>query len=530
MNQLNVLKMKQRFLDFLSDLIKYRYSILLILIANFVCYSYLFTEHIFTNHTVPEIYRTIFPSFVTNNYGRWMSDIITTIGGGVGVQPVGMLISTFVIIINAFLITKIFGLNDPKWFVFTGLILTLAPERFDIITFSSVVCVHAFADFFVLIGIYQVVYNRSFLKRIIIPIVMFIFALACTQIKLPFILLMLECSLLLKWIILNEDEKIKNKKIINDIIVVFVIAILSIGLYYLTFKLIIILITCQRLSYQNNLQEILFQFINSYKDFWEYFTLKSSYLPNFLQALPFVIISIALGCLISWLYKREWLMILFSVVIVLSIPIVMNTIYILNTHSGSGGRFVMHYSYFLVICILIIVKKTSLLSNQRRIWPQRIIILFSIILIYFSSIFSLQRTNYFFHKGKQEELLVQRVLSRVELKIPDLYSNTYSLIVIGHPKIITPGWFFPKNIEKAPFAHFSTNLFEIYRQPEIFNYFLGTQTFHFASKSDFNLVLPLIKSSDVWPSETSIIVQNNIVVIIFEKYHEGIATTWSVGN
>jgi hypothetical protein len=521
--------MKQKLTNALNDLLEYKYGIIFIFTINLICYFYLFSEHIFTNHTIPEIFFTPMPSNVTFYYGRWMSDFITTLFGGVGIQPVSMFISTIVIIVNAFLLIKIFKINNWKWFIITGLILTLAPERFDIVTFSSVMHVHAIADLFVLVGAYFLLNYQSVLQKIVIPTIMFLFAIACTQIKLPLILLMIAVGLLLKWIYFDKKESLTTRNLLIDVGIAILTVILSSGIYYITYKSLTIPKSANflRHDYRNGIKEMAFQIIGSYKNFYCYYTNANSYLPRFLSVIPLIIICISIGSLTHKFFKKNWLIVIFSTLILLSLPVILNSVYIIDSQSGQGGRFLMHYSYFLLICILFTAKYIKLLPTIKELWSKRVLVLMAVILIYFTAILSLQRTNYYFHKGKQEELVIQRVLSRIESKVPNLYSQHYNLIVFGYPTIQNSDQFIMKNTQNAPKAHFSSHFFEIYRQPQILNYFLGNYTFVYPNKSDYELIMPLVESMEPWPSENSIIVKDNVVVITFEKFHKDIEQTWT---
>jgi hypothetical protein len=510
---------------------KYKTEILIVLFVNIICYFYLFTEHIFTNHTIPEIFATPFPSYVTKIYGRWMSDIITNILGGVGIQPVGVLISTLFTVINATILMKIFRTESKALFAIAALLLTLGSERYDILCFSSVSYVHAIADFFVLLGTYFFLDGNTKTKKYFLASLLYIFAIACTQIKIPFIFLMIGIGIIYKTQQNTSNEKSNRQLLLNLILTGSFLIISSLAVYYVTYSICIPggITTSGRHDYRNTIPEILNQIKQSYPLIISYYSKTNSYLPNIFSFLPLLTIIASFTCILYKSFKKSVLIFLISLLILSCLPILMNIIYIINIRSGAGGRFYIHYNYLLTISALILLKTIKEFKNP-SIWKYTYWggLTIAMIIIYFSGTLALQRTNYYYHKGKQEEMLIQRILTRIEPKLDLTATNRYSLIVIGRPKTINQNSFINKNIDHRISAHFHSNSFEIYRQPQILNYFFGQDIFNHANKNQAKSLVPIFEQMEPWPSDNSIKVIDNTVIVSFEKYFEGVTMTWTI--
>ena len=124
-----------------------------LLVLQFITYGYFFTTLIFTNHTFPNSWVFLYPSYKTLGEGRWFADIIFWLQGGSGVQPFQMSVAVALQSLNGLLFARFLGLEKRLDVSLAAAFLCLYPAFLDYYSFAMDHISFVIGDTFALIGI-----------------------------------------------------------------------------------------------------------------------------------------------------------------------------------------------------------------------------------------------------------------------------------------------------------------------------------------------------------------------------------------
>ena len=78
--------------------------IALLVVLQFAVHHAFFTYFVFTNHSLPNVFVTPYPSYRTLSEGRWLADIVIWLQGGAGVAPLLMFLAATLQAANGFVL------------------------------------------------------------------------------------------------------------------------------------------------------------------------------------------------------------------------------------------------------------------------------------------------------------------------------------------------------------------------------------------------------------------------------------------
>ena len=153
------------------------------------------TSVIFTNHTLPNAFYWTYPSFRSQNEGRWFADLILLIVGGNGNQFLQTIIGSIVQSINGLLFCDLFGVRGTAKRLLLTLIVCLHPVVLDYMSWTADYVGFALGDACVLIGFLVIAQVKQLAYRVILASLSFLFALAVYPPKISLIVVIALCFL-----------------------------------------------------------------------------------------------------------------------------------------------------------------------------------------------------------------------------------------------------------------------------------------------------------------------------------------------
>ena len=152
------------------------------------------------------------------------------------------------------------------------------------------------------------------------------------------------------------------------------------------------------------------------------------------------------------------------VVVLLVIPIVLRGSYIINKYSWENvGRMVSANGYALLFFLS--------LALQVK-WMKKLVVGLLVVFLYLFVVVGTQESNAAAIKTIYDLSFINRIVSRIESVAEDLHQKKYALVVAGHYPDF-PRSRYVKSSNRSNQPHVRTFAFEVYRQPEILNYFFG---------------------------------------------------------
>lgn len=498
---------------------KYAGVLALLIVLQIITYSYFFTLPIFTNHTFPNSWLFPYPSYMTRSEGRWLTDFIIRLQGGSGVQSFQMYVAVMVQSINGILFARFLGLKKPLEVLLAGAFICLYPAFLDNYSFNKDHIAYTVGDTLALLGILYCKNTVNSAKNAFITSFFFMFTLACYQPKIGFIGLLCICYLILYITHSNEHHPFSLKETLREIAYIFCVFFGGCLLYYISIKFVITLNSSKRTNI-NSIPEIFGTTFRSYGTFLRYYTVESDYLPKLLRFLP--ALGISLGCL-ALLQKAKRRKNLAAVtlvtVLLLLIPIVLRAPWIINKFTEEyAGRLSFANGYALLFFL-----SSALQVEWLNLFVRWILMGF----IYFFIIVGTQESNATAFKTIYDVNMINRIVSRIETVVDEVYQKKYALVVIGYyPDFQRSRYVKAPNKKNSP--HVSSFAFANYRQTEILNYFLGKNVFHRPTVAQKEKAIASAQERRPWPAKESVyILEDDVVVLLLEKYSNKSKITWT---
>ncbi len=204
------------------------------------------------------------------------------------------------------------------------------------------------------------------------------------------------------------------------------------------------------------------------------------------------------------------------------IPVVLRASYIINHNSwSSAGRITYAYGYALAFFAAGALQGPKL---------RRATVGLLSVFVYFFIVVASQESNAAALKTMYDVNMINRITARVESVAADLYGAKHALVVFGrypefaHPKYVRYRNGYPGRVHVQSFA------FEVYRQPDILNYFLGRDVFRHPTPEQLEKAIASVQTRAPWPSNEAVFEVDGMVVVLMEKYRPDIARTWTTGQ
>lgn len=110
--------------------------ITLLVVLQYAVHHAFFSYFVFTNHSLPNVWTTPFPSYRTLSEGRWLADILIWLQGGAGVAPLLMFLAATLQAINGFVLAHAAGVTRRLDMTLVAALLCFYPAFLDYFSFS----------------------------------------------------------------------------------------------------------------------------------------------------------------------------------------------------------------------------------------------------------------------------------------------------------------------------------------------------------------------------------------------------------
>ncbi len=497
-----------------NEIRKYRRYAILLFIATFVAYSYIYTTIIITNHTIPNSFPYKYPSFKTYVEGRWAADIFIQLTGGFGNQATQFLLAILIKAVNAIMFIRIFGIDRSVIFVICGLALALHPAFLDYYSFTVDSATFEAGDSLAIFSIIIISLPINRAIRIGGAAILVLFCLAMYQPKLA-----LCAVLLLLWGLagLRHDEVTAGvRPVLHRLIDGGLALLIGVLLYYVSVNLTVKLDMNER-NHINSLAVMVTQFVASYGEVASDFSRRIDYLPKPLTFLPGLCLLLGFAVLLVEAGRRGITAFALAVAVMMLLPVAMQVSYVINDGTWiNSGRILTSHGYILCFALA-----TTMAAPATRHLGTMI----GVILVFFFFVVANQESNAAALKTIFDVEKMNRIVARIESTVPDLSRGNFALVVIGE---------LPLNRDQQPkrFANrlygsqFATETFISYRQTELVNFLLGRNAVGRPDSTEIAMAIADSRTRQPWPAPDSVFLLNRVIVVLLQSYAPEIPLTW----
>lgn len=492
---------------------------IVLMLLQITAYSYFYTTIIFTNHTFPNAWLYPYPSFKTWGEGRWLADLIILAQGGSGVQSFQMIFATALQALNGILFAHILGLRKKYAILCIAATLCLYPAFLDYYSFTVDHVTFVLSDTFALLGARAFIRNDERWRRIIYALPLFLLAIASYQPKIALVSF-LACSILLLRV--TQTPKMVEgvspvRSAILDVLAMAMTVSVALGLYWLTTKLLLTADLGARVNI-NTPHRAIAEILASYAHTIAAFTKNADGIPPMLQFIPAlgIVVGVMVALIKAW--RIDVRVFVIALVILALIPIALRASYVINSSSWQGsGRIIAANGYCLVFFLALGFRMKLL-----RVISAAVVT----ICLYFFVVLATQESNAAAFKTTYDINIINRIIARAEMTLGEPIANSQALVVAGHyPRFDRTQYV--RNTYGYQHAQVHTRALEVYRQPEIFNFFIGKSVFRQPTKAEVDRALESMRDKAPWPSRESLYMVDNIIVIMLEPYRVGMPVTWA---
>jgi hypothetical protein len=482
-------------------------------------YSYLFTTPILSNHALPSVWVDPYPSYTTLLEGRWFADIIKLLLGSSGVQPVQMAVAAALQIVNAFLLAALLGVRRQLHILVIALFLAAHPAFLDYYAFTLGHVWFVAGDTLALLGVLAL--DRVRPRRVGVPlsILCLVLSLATYQPKVALI-----AVLLLMWCLLGLTPRTAGAALDRPAAAAesrglqrLLLALLAAGpavLLYAASALLIVTLGSTVRTHLNGMGAILHQTVASYPEVYADFTSRIRYLPRAIRVLPLLVVALGAAALLRRTPRSGWPACL---LLLLLFPPALRASYIVNDETWvAAGRILSVHAYFMVFFIA---------SGWSAPALRPLMTAAACIIIYFFALVAMQAVNATAMISIFDQSKINRIVTRMESVVPDLYDVPRSVVVIGNLAYAPrqefsgyAGWPYGNNLATEAFAD--------YRQAQMLDFFLGRHILAPPTSAQVAAVLAGATGHRPWPAPDSVYLQDGVVVVLLQPYAPGVSVTW----
>ncbi len=492
-----------------------------LLVLQFVTYTYCFTSLIFMNHTFPDSWVYPYPSHQTWAEGRWLADAILLLQGGSGVQPFQMALGVALQTVNGILFARFVGLERRLDTTLAAAFLCLYPAFLDYYSFPTQHITYTIGDTFALLGILYCKHTHPSGIHAATSGALFVLTLATYQPKIALVGLLCVCYLAMRITETNGGRSFSWKETMLATGYVGCVLLGACLVYFLSTKLTITADVDERRAYLNSLSEMVIAIRASFGKTLLYYTIGADYLPRPLRFLPSL--GIALGCfaILRKAYRKSVGAVAVVVALLLLIPVVLQASYIINKNSWvHAGRIVFVNGYALLFFL-----SCGFQAQKTR----KLTLGIATACLYFFIVVGTQESNAAAFKTVYDINMINRIGSRIETVVEDLYERKYALVVAGHyPEFARSRYVRMPNVRNE--AYIRRFAFAGYRQEQILNYLFGKNILRRPTPAEMDKALASVRGRRPWPSGESVYVVDGVVVVVLEKYRPDMPLTWTSGH
>lgn len=493
---------------------------LLLILLQVATYSYFYTTLIFTNHTFPNTWLQSYPSHRTLFEGRWVADLIVAAQGGSGVQSFQMIIATMLQALNGILLARFAGLNGKRAIFCIAAVLCMYPAFLDYYSFSIDHVTFVLGDTLALTGAFCFLKCRKVWTRIGGSALFFLMSIAAYQPKVSLVSF-LACSALLLRLLKTAEPKPANfsmRDAIFDALSLVVAVVVSLGLYWLTSKIVVTADASTRL-HLNTLGDIIREMFSAYPKTFIYFTSVSTGIPSSLRLLSAFGIVLGVAAVLLQAWRKHALAVLLAIGVLALMPIALRATYVINNLSWpDAGRLLVANGYCLAF-FLGLGFRTKIIRAGSSVA--------AIICLYFFTVLATQQSSAAMLKTTYDLNFINRIVARSESVLGRLGGPPRPVVVAGsYPDFNQLRHVRYSNGQST--ACVSSHAFPGYRQSESLNFFLGQDILRHPTADEVSRALESMSHKEPWPSEESVyLLDGEILVILLEPYRLGIPTTWT---
>jgi len=460
--------------------------ILVAVISGVALNAYIF-ETIYTNHIIPNIYFDKYPTYRTTGEGRWLADILRTIFGRD--QIAQNIIALLLHVVNGLMIVRLLRVQGNFNAVLLVMSYALFPSFIDYYVFSSDAVGFVLGDTLVIFAALAVDRIHTNWRSVFIGGLCIFLSISTYQPKIS------AAASFFCMHLVYDGRYIGASLLKKKMCSMFGSLFFAILVYFVSSKFMI-----SDLQNTRNSINSIFEFVGQLST--TYFSVYSI-LKNFLINMPLVSAISILGLIIVWFYcfashkKKDVIYILVGLVAILAIPFALNLTKIINSYAvDGGGRLFTAYAFVFFIIACSVVRERPQLG--------RALVLMVVFGFYQICV---QQSTYAKAKSDIEVLALSRILTRVENILPD--RDIRPIVVIGDYPMEELGRL--RQFPNRPFGvHSNTPFFEVYRQPEIANFFIGWGAFRYPTSAEVALAVVESSVRRPWPSAQSVFLHDNL--------------------
>jgi hypothetical protein len=485
----------------------------------FVVYNIFFSSLVLTCHTMSSAMVQEYPSFRTQQEGRWLQDLIILILGSTGAHSFLMFVAAALQSFNAILLLSIADIRSKLFSVILGIIFCLYPSFLDYFGFAIDHVSFIVGDTLILIGCLAFIHLRSPWQRVVFPSIAYTCALAIYQPKLSLILCASIIGLLAVWVQHRPSGDSRLSYYWNDVGLAALGLAAAVALY-LASAAVTVTMARPALTKFNSPMELWLVTKNAYVLFIEHFAGGMGGIPPWLSILPLILVLTGVLTLVVHLWRVSPTGGLLALTLLCSLPVALSIAGIINPDAPiRAGRGSSAFAFVFVFLIAWALKSVV---------PQKVALCAVGVVVYCFVLFAAQRNASAEFKHLWETNFISRITSRVETTIQMPVGNKKPLVVIGQ-------FHYPHHARfvKYPSTHARSvafiRAFAPYAQVRLLNFFIGREALRSPTSDEVNTALESATNRKVWPHAQSVYEHNGIVIIILETPAKAADTTMAAG-
>ncbi|MBU3727770.1 MAG: hypothetical protein FGM37_00750 [Phycisphaerales bacterium] len=482
----------------------------------FVTYMYLFTLPIFTNHTFPSATLHPYPHY--RAVGRWLADAVVWIQGGSGVAPLLMTGSALLQAVNGILLATLVGVTRRRDTLLVAAALSLYPAFMDYYSFPVDQLYFVLADTAVLAGMLVWRHSPTSWRSVTACAALFLAAIACYQPKVSLIVLLaLACVLLIPYGTLSAAAATPHRAQQHlRKHAVLVVAICAAGsLYFLSTRLLGEPAAGSR-TYTNTIQQAISAAALAYPTCAARLLVPVDYLPGPLAWIPPALLIAGVLAALTRARRHGWPMLAMAIAAIALMPLALQAAQIINKNTWAvAGRILAADGYvttFFTACVLCAIPGAAPVLWAIGLMCAGLVVTGS------------QQSNAAAFKTVYDVNLMNRVLSRAEPLLNPAGQEPRALVMVG----AEPRFMWSDFVRDEPRGiHLYSNTLAPYRQVLTLNFFAGWSAFRAPNRAEVEDALRSAANRPHWPSDGSVYLHHDTVVVVMEPYQPTSPVTWT---
>jgi hypothetical protein len=288
----------------------------------------------------------------------------------------------------------------------------------------------------------------------------------------------------------------------------------AISIYLLTARLLITADLGIR-THTNTVREAIDACLASYGKFVVYFTTAFPGMPHTIQFLPAMAMVIGAVVLLIQAWRRSPLIFIFSLVVLGLMPISLRVAFEINKLTWEGrGRILAVAAYCFVF----------FLAYGFRMRVARTVNTFvACVCLYSFFVLATQESNAAVLKTAYEMNFINRIVTRAEMVMSAPSPSPRAFVVGGHYPPFTSSLYVRHPLTNS--AEVQSAAFEVYREQEILNFFLGRDAVRLPTEGEAARAVESMRGRAPWPSAESVYLVDDILVVLLEAYKPGLLMT-----